>query len=73
MVPEVANLVPFFMGAIARSCAPGKLERQKNYEKDENVSAHGGECISGSRMKMVAATDQVLYTRPFISGRSFAG
>lgn len=47
MVPEVADLVAFFMGAIARSRSPGKLERQKHYEKDDDVATHSGKCISG--------------------------
>ena len=40
MVPKVDDLISFFMSAVARSRPPGKLERQKHYEEDDQIPAH---------------------------------
>ena len=40
MVPKVDDLVSFFMSAVACSRPPGKLERQKHYEENDQISAH---------------------------------
>ncbi len=40
VMPKVADLVTFFVGAITRRRPPGKLERQKNYEKDDEIATH---------------------------------
>lgn len=40
MVPKVADGLTFFMGAVVRRRSPGKLEGQKCYEENDQISTH---------------------------------